>query len=142
MTRGVLVVLCLCGTLAAGAEPARSQRFRADTKEEARRWQQQSRQKLFELLMGGKKPAAVAPEPRVVRRVEVPAGGYVLEELTLQTLPDRRAHAWLAVPAKPSGKVGAVLALHGHGGTGEEIVRGTSLYWYGRALAEKGYVVI
>jgi hypothetical protein len=78
----------------------------------------------------------------VVRRVEVPADACVLEELTLQTLPDRRVHAWLARPAQPKGKVGAVLALHGHGGRGEQIVRGTGLYWYGHALIERGYVVI
>ena len=66
----------------------------------------------------------------------------VLEELTLQTLPDRRAHVWLARPRQPKGKVGAVLAINGHGGSGEEIVRGLSLYWYGRALIEMGYVVI
>jgi hypothetical protein len=35
-----------------------------------------------------------------------------------------------------------VLALHGHGGSGEEIVRGLGLYWYGRAMAEMGYVVM
>lgn len=40
------------------------------------------------------------------------------------------------------GKVGAVLALHGHGGTGSQIMRGEGLYWYGRDLAEMGYVVI
>jgi hypothetical protein len=48
----------------------------------------------------------------------------------------------MAVPKERKGKVGAVLALHGHGGTGSQIVRGESLYWYGRALAEMGYVVI
>lgn len=66
----------------------------------------------------------------------------MLEELTPQSLPDRRVHVWLAVPKLRRGKVGAMLAINGHGGTGEEVVRGLSLYWYGRALAEMGYVVI
>jgi dienelactone hydrolase len=78
----------------------------------------------------------------VLRREDVSAGGYVIEELTLQSLPDRRAHVWMAVPKQRRGKVGAVLAINGHGGSGEEVVRGLSLYWYGRALAEMGYVVI
>ncbi|MCS6830784.1 MAG: dienelactone hydrolase family protein, partial [bacterium] len=39
-------------------------------------------------------------------------------------------------------RVAAVLALHGHGGTGEQVVKGEGLYWYGRALAEMGYVVL
>ena len=72
----------------------------------------------------------------------MPTNHCVLEDLTLQALPDRRAHAWLARPTQPKGKVAAVLALHGHGGTGEQVVRGTGLYWYGRALIERGYVVI
>ena len=48
----------------------------------------------------------------------------------------KRSPISVAVPLHPHGKAGAVLALHGHGGTGSEIVRGESLYWYGRALAQ------
>ena len=125
------------------AEPlVRSRQIPSATKREGLQWQRDSRQKLFELMMGGKKPEAVPLQPQALGREEVLAGGYVLEEFTLQTLPDRRAHAWVATPKEPRGKVGAVLALHGHGGTGEQIVRGLSLYWYGKALAEMGYVVI
>jgi Abhydrolase family len=128
--------------VATGAESTRSLRFQAATKENAVQWQRESRQMLFKLLMGGQKPEPGPLDPRTLRREEVPAGGYVIEELTLQTLPDRRAHVWLAAPKDPRARVGAVLALHGHGGNGEEIVRGLSLYWYGRALAEMGYVII
>lgn len=128
--------------LAGGAETARTMRFQAGTKADAIRWQRESRAKLFALLMGGQKPKPVPLAPQMLRREEMGAGGYVVEELTLQTLADRRAHVWLAVPKHPRGKVGAVLALNGHGGNGEEVVRGLSLYWYGRALAEMGYVVI
>jgi hypothetical protein len=133
---------CLLGAaLSAGAaEPALS--FRATTVPEATRWQAASREKLVQLLMGGAPPERVPLKPEILRRLETPAGGYVLEELTLQSLPDRRSHVWLATPKNPRGKVGAVLALHGHGGNAEEVVRGLSLYWYGRALAEMGYVVV
>ncbi len=120
----------------------RQMRFTARTPAEARRWQVQCRQKLFELMMGGGVPPRVPLAPQIRQRIDVPAGGYTLQELTLQTLPDRRVHAWLALPQKPSGKVPAILALHGHGGAGEQVVQGTGLYWYGRALAEMGYVVI
>jgi len=121
---------------------ARQMRFSARTLAEAKRWQAQVRQKLVELMMGGTPPPRVPFQPQVLRRIEVPAGGYALEEMTLQTLPDRRVHAWLAIPLKVQGKVPAVLALHGHGGTGEQVVKGEGLYWYGRTLAEMGYVVI
>ncbi|NSW79506.1 MAG: acetylxylan esterase [Chthonomonadetes bacterium] len=116
--------------------------FVARTVSEARQWQARCRQKLFELMMGGGQPARVPLEPQVLNRFEQPAGGYVVQEVTLQTLPDRRVHAWLALPLKPSGKAPAILALHGHGGTGEQVVKGVGLYWYGRALAEMGYVVM
>lgn len=117
-------------------------RFHASTPEEAQQWREKARATLFRLMMGGAKPRTVPLQPEILRRIEMPAGGYVLEELTLQSLPDRRVHIWMAVPKKPSGKTGAVLAINGHGGSGEEVVRGQRLYWYGRALAEMGYVVI
>ncbi len=117
-------------------------KYRADSATETVRWQQECRQKLFALMMGGAKPEIIPLMPQVRPRTEAANGNYFLEELTLQSLPDRRVHAWMAVPKSIQGRVGAVLALHGHGGKGEEIVRGQSLYWYGRALAERGYVVI
>ncbi len=124
------------------AESVPVMRFRASSPTDARVWQRAAREKLFALMMGGRDPARGPLDPQVIRRIEVPVGGYVLEELSLQTLPDRRAHVWLARPTQPKGKVGAVLAINGHGGSGEEIVRGAGLYWYGRALAEMGDVVI
>ncbi len=140
--RVTFLVLTLLAWLRVNAAELRSLRFVAETPEAARRWQEESRSRLFALLMGGGKPVAGPLRPEILRREDVPAGGYLLEELTLQSLPDRRLHAWMAVPRNPRGRVGAVLAIHGHGGTGEEIVRGRSLYGHGRALAELGYVVI
>jgi pimeloyl-ACP methyl ester carboxylesterase len=110
--------------------------------QEARKWQEACREKLFELMMGGGKPAKVAPDVKVIQRIEMPAANYVLEEITMQTLPDRRARCWMALPVSPKRKVGGVLAIHGHGGSGEQIVKGESLYWYGRHIAELGYPVI
>ncbi len=140
----VALLICLvAGQLPAMAGSAvRTNRFAATSSSEAGLWQKQARAKLFELMMGGAKPKRLPLDARILQRIEVPAGGYVLEEVSLQSLPDRRVHAWLAVPRNPPGKVGAVLALHGHGGTGGETVRGEGLYWYGRALAEMGCVII
>lgn len=120
----------------------RTMHFKATTPREATRWQAEAREKLFALMMGGAKPKSAPLDAKVLERIEMPAGGYVLEELSLQTLPDRRVRVWMSVPRERKGKVGAVLALHGHGGSGSQVVRGESLYWYGRALAELGYVVI
>lgn len=136
------LLLSLWPWLPAPADPVRSMRFEAQTRDVAVAWQQASRQELFALLMGGRRPDPIPLEPQVLSRETNAAADVVLEELSLRTLPDRRVHAWLAVPQRLTGRVGAVLALHGHGGTGEQVVRGQSLYWYGRALAELGYVVI
>lgn len=139
LTWSLLAALTL---IPADTAPKRALQFQARTREEAILWQKESRQKLFQLLTGQTNMARVALDPEIQRRVEMPAGGYILEEVTLRTFPDRQVRAWVASPSNPSGKVGAVLALHGHGGTGEQIVKGHGLYWYGRALAEMGYVVI
>jgi hypothetical protein len=120
----------------------RKQRFTAASKEEAAAWQKQCREKLFELMMGVGKLESIPLSPQILRREEMPAGGYRLQEITLASLPDRRLHAWVTLPNSKNGQAGAVLALHGHGGSGEQVVRGEGLYWYGRALAEMGYIVI
>lgn len=122
--------------------PTRSMAFRARSAEEARTWQREARAKLFGLMMGGKEPERCPLDPKVVRRVVPSGAGYVLEEMTIQSRPDRRAHLWVGRPRDPSGKVGAVLAINGHGGSGEEVINGRGLYWYGRALLEMGYVVV
>ncbi len=117
-------------------------RFTAQDARAARKWQRQARLKLFELMMGGGMPQRVPLNAQVVRRIEPPNAPYALEEVTIQSLPDRRAHIWVAVPKRPARRLPTVLAIHGHGGTGQQIVNGEGLYWYGRALAEMGYVVI
>ncbi|MBI3849461.1 MAG: acetylxylan esterase [Verrucomicrobia bacterium] len=137
-----LILATALSLRARAAETNRTMRFAATTSRDAIRWQHDAREKLFALMMGGGKPKSVPLDAKVIQRIEMPAGGYVLEEVSLQTLPDRRVHTWMAVPKDRRKKVGAVLALHGHSGTGSQIVRGESLYWYGRALAEMGYVVI
>ncbi len=137
-----VLLLSLWPQSAAAAEPVRSRRFLAPTREAAVVWQQAARRELFARMMNGGEPARVPLDPHIVSRETNAAAGVVLEELSLRTLPDRRVHAWLALPQRRAGRIGAVLALHGHGGTGEQVVRGQSLYWYGRALAELGYVVI
>jgi len=123
----LLLLILLCAACAAAEESTRSMPFEAKTPVEAVKWQAAAREKLFVLMMGGKRPEPVPLDPEILRRIEVPRASYVLEEITIQTLPDRRAHAWVAMPRSPKGKVPAVLALHGHGGSGEQIVFGISL---------------
>ena len=135
-----LLLLLPCG-LTAG-DSTRTNRFAATTPAEARLWQGNARQKLFNGLMGGAVPARVPLDAKVLQRVPCPEAGYELEEVTFQSLPDRRAHAWVMMPLHREGRVGAVLAIAGHGGTGNQVVHGESLYWYGPALARMGCAVI
>lgn len=126
----------------AASPEARALRYTPRSPSATRAWQATCRRKLFELMMGGKQPDRCPLNAQVIQRVDVPGAPYTLEEVTIQSLPDRRAHLWVATPRLRSGRRPAVLAIHGHGGTGAQIVRGESLYWYGKALAEMGYVVI
>lgn len=116
--------------------------FGAADRESAARWQEDCRDKLFELMMGGGRPVKAPLAPEVLQRIEIPHANYYLEEITLQVLPDRRAHCWLAAPVERKSPTVGVLAIHGHYGTGEQVVKGEGLYWYGRHLAEMGCVVI
>lgn len=111
--RALAGLVVLCGVFTADA-----------AQDEATGWQRESRQKLLPLMMCGQTPESVPLKPQVLRREEVPAGGYVVEEFTLQALPDRRVHVWMAVPRQPRGRVGAVLAINGLGGTAVAIEAG------------------
>lgn len=122
--------------------PERRLRYENGSAAATRRWQARCRTELYRLMMGGGKPDRIPLKVEVVRRIDSPRTSYTLEELTLQSLPDRRAHLWVAAPKGDTSRRPVVLAIHGHGGTGEQIVRGQSLYWYGKALVEMGYVVI
>lgn len=122
---------------------SRRMRFVATTPEEARAWQSKAREKLFELMMGGHKPEPVDPNPILLKHEDVPDTGYFVEEMTINSLSDRKVHLWLAMQKKPpQAKLPTVLALHGHGGTGEQIIKGQGIYWYGKALAQRGYAVV
>jgi len=138
----ILTTLWLTALLPGVAEAGRALRFAADSPGQARCWQAQARDRLFALMMAGAQPNRSPLNPQILQRLQVPDAGYVLEEVSLQTLPDRRVRVWLAVPQGRKGRAGGVLALHGHGGNGEQVVRGQGLYGYGRTLAEMGYVVI
>jgi len=93
-------------------------------------------------MMGGGQPPRCDLQPEVLQRITPSNASYTLEEVSIQSLPDRRAHLWVAIPKNGAPRHPVVLAIHGHGGTGEQIVRGQGLYWYGRALAEMGYLVV
>ncbi|HRZ56065.1 MAG TPA: alpha/beta hydrolase family protein [Candidatus Paceibacterota bacterium] len=143
-----LLSVCARPLLAGGASVDASTtdapllRFHAREAVEAVGWQKEARARLFALMMGGDRPDRVPLQPVVLRELEPANSASRLQEIRLRTLDDRTVHAWIAVPRRPTAKVGGVLALHGHGGTGEKIVRGEGPYGYGRTLVEMGYAVV
>jgi dienelactone hydrolase len=136
------VSLFLITHLTAESQPIRARQFEPSDPSATWQWQRESRDLLFRLMMGGRKPEAIPLAPQLLHSEQPPGTAYRLEEISFQSTPAHRAHAWLAVPTRPGTRRSTVLALHGHGGSGEDVVRGRGLYWYGRALAEMGCVVI
>jgi hypothetical protein len=121
----------------------RKMKFSAKNLAEAQLWQKQAKQKLFEIMMGGGKPDNPPLNPELIKVEEVPDENYHLEEMMIESLPDRKVHAWVAMQKDiPQNGCPVILGLHGHGGKGEWVVKGDDGYWFGKALAQKGYIVI
>ena len=133
-------------------------------------WQQATRLRLQRLMMAGNPPplavqvsvlhADLPPQPSInlsTHRDDDAASqpqAYRLSELAFaSTLANprggapltRAAHAWLALPTTPApaGGFAAVLALNGHFGSAANTMDPASDdYWYGDALARRGFVVL
>jgi dienelactone hydrolase len=121
-----------------------------------RDWQPTARAKTLELLLYA--PPRVAPEPRLVRRVD--RGDYVDEYLTFQTAPDVRIAAHVLVPKGTRLPAPAIVVHHSHDGLylwgKEKVVAGENEHPFltafkGRSyggksiaseLARRGYVVM
>ncbi len=118
--------------------------FAATTKQAATAWQQQARKRLFELVE--------AQEPRRSTR-DVPIdlklgpaedrGEYTLYPVTFGgNKPGERYSARLCIP-KGDGPFPAMLCLHGHGGSAEEVFDPAECYHgFADRFARGGYVVL
>jgi hypothetical protein len=142
--------------------------FRGKTPAEARKRQDEMRAKLVRLIWPAGKPE-LPTSFKVSSRKDhsSPRASYKLYEIwftappklskspspgkpgnakfdkVAKKLAERKIHCWVAIPKSAKlGATPAVLCLHGHRGFAQDVVRGNGLYWYGQALAEKGYVVL
>jgi dienelactone hydrolase len=119
--------------------------FTAATRDEAAAWQQKARQRLLELV------AARAPRHSLKRRPldfkidsskDEDRGAYVLHHASFQGNDGKRYSCLWTVP-KGRGPFPAMLCLHGHGGSAEEVFDPKSPY---RAMPESfargGYCVL
>ncbi len=113
----------------------------------AAEWKQRKaelRQRYLRLLRDEFKPAKPSLDLRVHERVAV-AGVYERRLVSYRVEEDERAHAYLAVPLKRTGKLPAVVALHGTFKQGKERAAGlmdNPEKAYLDHLARRGYVVI
>lgn len=131
-----------------------------------RQWQAQTLRRVGHLLMAGA-PAPEDMQVEVLRTVPARRGrrpdpgrddlperwsrDYVLDELAFSfTLDDgtgnplrRHAHGWLARPADRGARRPAVIALNGHAGSAWQLFDPDAwMYWYGDALARRGFIVL
>jgi dienelactone hydrolase len=119
-------------------------------------WQRTARARVLEHLFYS--PAAVSPEPEVIRRSD--RGDYIEEYLTFRTTPDLRVPAYLLIPKAATRPAPGVVLLHCHGGAyvwgkekvvavenehpvlsqfKQQLYEGTSI---ATELVRRGYVVI
>ena len=110
-------------------------------------WKQRKaglRQRYLRLLRDEFKPAKPSLDLRVHERVVV-GGVYERRLVSYRVEEDERTHAYLAVPIKHTGKLPAVVALHGTFKQGKERAAGlvdNPEKAYLDHLAKRGYVVI
>jgi dienelactone hydrolase len=142
----VLLVFPLLFGSALQAEAPRqfSLPFTAASKEDAGRWQVSARARLLELV-AKQQPRYSVGELPIDFQMQSPQdqGSYMLYKVSFQgnAKPPVRYPGLLAIP-KGRGPLPAMLALHGHGGTAEDVFDTKSLY---RGMADRfargGYVV-
>lgn len=95
-----------------GLKPALA--FSAETIQEWRKWHNELRQKLTELL-GGFPEEKCSPNAEVME--EVKTNGYVRQKVVFDTEPSVSVPAYVLIPEEKAqkGKMKALLCLHGHG---------------------------
>lgn len=144
---GLAVICAACPAMAAGAEKedhGRRMRYRSGSAEDAARWQEALRSRLFDLLkmtdlVSRNEPIPLAP--RILSASEKP--GYVHHEVEINSTPGRRINLVLTVPAGRPGPFPAIVVLAGHGGTRHTAYGDDHGYHrMGEILAASGYVTV
>jgi hypothetical protein len=146
-----VVTACVSVRVSPEESPERKTRFRAETVEEAVRWQEASRKKLFELLKlddlveANKPDAQGAPglplAPKLLSAEDEEK--FTRHEVEINSTRSRRIRAVVTIPRPLEGKSPAVVCIHGHGGNRHVVYRHDSPYrGFAQVLAERGYVTI
>lgn len=114
--------------------------FTAKSHEEAAAWQKQARAALFKLVSARTRQESLESRPLDFKIVaSEDRGSYTLHHAWFRGNNGRRYPCLWTVP-KGEGPFPAVLCLHGHGGSAEDVFSGSTLYrGFAERLARGGY---
>lgn len=70
-------------------------------------------------------------------------GAYIMKKIEFNSTPERRIKVIVTIPVNKSGKLPAVVCLHGHGGTEKIVYDKSSIYkGFADVLASNGFITI
>ena len=123
-------------------------RCQAKTPAELAEWQANSRQLLFKLLQmtdlereREESPTKIPFNAKTITTEK--HDHYTLQEIELDSTPTRRIKAVLTIPKGATGKLPAIVCIHGHAGNRHIVYDPASLYrGFADELASHGYVTI
>ena len=115
-----------------------------NTLDEKKKFDKETKEKILDLL---NMPLPEQKKVDVVNIETVDKGKYIQQKILIKTSPITRAEGYLLIPKNLKSPAPAIMAMHGHGNNyyGKEWVVGNigpSDSYYGKELAERGYVVL
>lgn len=144
-----ILTILSCMPLSLRAESAAPKlQCQAKTPAELAEWQANSRQLLFKLLqmtdLERKREESPTKIPFNAQTISTEKHDhYTLQEIELDSTPTRRIKAVLTIPEGATGKLPAIVCIHGHGGNRHIVYDPKSLYrGFADVLASHGYVTI
>ncbi|MFB3789119.1 MAG: alpha/beta fold hydrolase [bacterium] len=144
-----LMLIILPQPFAAESTPGRSEMLRTmayspRSPEEAVRWQNEVRERLYAILLLSdlwEQKSAIPLNP--VKLAEEPAEDFTRREIEIQSTPRRRIPVVVTVPREGTPPFPAVVCIHGHGGTRHSVYDSGSIYkGFAAELARRGTVTI
>ncbi len=124
------------------APPRRTMRYTPRSAEQARAWQAELRERLFELLkLADLRANPIAPQPRVLSTENRPA--YTMQEVEINATAGRRIKVLVTRPKTGQPPFPAIVCIHGHGGSRHIVYDRASVYrGFADELASAGFVTL
>lgn len=141
---GISIFMLMLNLVSFAQTNARAMKYTTGQAGDPVGWQSQLRDRLLNVLKIQKllqERKSIDFKPVVLRTED--KGTYLLKQIEFNSTSGRRMKVIVTIPTKPSGKLPAVVSIHGHGGT-ERIVYDTTTEYKGFAhhLASRNYITI